>query len=336
MNPTGLRELVGAESGELTIAVPPSDRVRDLARTLGLTAQSIADFERREQDTVAGLADCGAHGVTALQAKIRVRDICHEDPELERAYGFLRSGVWFLEPFTAIKQIIEILRRIKRRWDPRIHDDEAQALRWIIAESASVLALNIVTVAGHSLTLERAHFSQLVSERLAEGMIPMSQMRRISQDIDKYIHGILSAAKVPADVRTRAIGAFLPGPPDWTEPFAETAWRMGRDAIQARSLPRQIDLLVGERIARNREVPEHAARRIGLERRDTTRLRNLLAAFLRGCDASPSLLDDALTSSIPLKVPTRDEQAAAPTQPALYPEPLPTDSDTTTTPEPGA
>lgn len=331
----GLRELVGAESGELTIATPPSDRVRETARTLGLTAQSIADFERREHDTVAGLADCGAHGLTALQLKLRARDICRQDPELERAYGFLRHGVWFLEAFTAIKQIIEILRRMKRRWDPRLQDDEAQALRWIIAESASVLALNIVTVAGLSLTLERKHFSQLVSERLAEGMIPMPQMHRISQDIDKYVHGILSAAKVPADIRTQAIGAFLPQPPEWAEPLAEIAWRISRDALPARTLPRQIDLLLGERITRHREVPEHAARRIGLERRDTARLRNIIAAFLRGCDASPSLLDDALTATIPLKGPARDEPTAGPTQPALYPEPLPTDSDTTATLEPG-
>jgi hypothetical protein len=58
----GLREFVGADSAELTIAQAPSDRVRELARSLGMVAQSTADFERREQETVAGLADQGAHG----------------------------------------------------------------------------------------------------------------------------------------------------------------------------------------------------------------------------------------------------------------------------------
>jgi hypothetical protein len=49
-------ELVGADSGELTIAVPPSDRVRGV-RKLGLVAQSVGDFERRERDAVADLGD---------------------------------------------------------------------------------------------------------------------------------------------------------------------------------------------------------------------------------------------------------------------------------------
>ncbi len=343
----GLRELVGADSGELTIAAAPSERVRDVARTLGLVAQSVEDFERRERDSVAGLDDCGAHGAGALHLRMAVREICRADPELERAHGFLRSGVWFLDPFTAVKQLIDILRRVTHRWDPRLHDEEATALRWILAEGVSVLALNVTIIAGLSLTLERPRFSQLVSDRLAEGMIPMPQMRRLSDSIDKYLNGVLSAASVPADVRTNAIGAFLPEPPDWAEPLAEVAWRMSRSAIQARSLPRQIDLLVHERVARAREVPDHAAQRAGLERQDTARLRNLLAAFLRGCDAAPDMVNDALISAVSRGTPASEDQAAelaqpiapvqsmAPAQPMLYPEPLPADGDVTAAPEPG-
>ena len=81
----GLREVVDAESAELTIAHAPSDRVRGLARTLGIVAQSISDFERRERDTVGTLADHGAHGVTALELTVRVHHTCRQDPELERA-----------------------------------------------------------------------------------------------------------------------------------------------------------------------------------------------------------------------------------------------------------
>lgn len=328
----GLRGLVEAESGELTIASPPSDRVREVARSLGLVAQSVHDFERREQEAVKGVDDTGAHGVVALGLKFRVGSICRDDPELERAFWFLRSGVWFLEPFTAAKQTIEILRRMTRRWDAQLQDDESVALRWILAESVSVLTLNLVMIAGLSLTLERSLFSQFVSERLAEGLIPRAQMRRISDSIDKYVNGVLSTANVPADVRTSAIGAFLPEPPDWAEPLAEVAWRMGRSAIQARSLPRQIDLLVHERVARKREVAERPAARIGLERQETARLRNLLAAFLRGCDACPDVINDALTSAVPLRAAAKDEQAA-PSQLALYPDTLP-DADPKVTAEP--
>jgi hypothetical protein len=337
----GLRELVGADSGELTIAAVPSERVREVARSLGLVAQSVEDFERRERDSVAGLDDCGAHGAGALALRMAVRGICRADPELERAYGFLRSGVWFMDPFIAVKQLIDILRRAARRWDPRVHDEEATALRWILAEGVSVLALNVTIIAGLSLTLERPRFSQLVSDRLAEGMIPMPQMRRLSDSIDKYLNGVLSAANVPADIRTSAIGAFLPEPPDWAEPLAEVAWRMSRSAIQARSLPRQIDLLVHERVARAREVPDHAAQRAGLERQDTARLRNLLAAFLRGCDASPDVVNDALTSAVPRAVPAREDQVVQPgpeAVPAAEPAPGPGPGQgggITAAPEPG-
>ena len=333
----GLRELIGAESGELTTAVVPSDRVREIARSLGLVAQSVADFERREQESVAGLDDCGAHGAGALALKMAVREICRTDPELERAYGFLRSGVWFLDPFTAVKQLVDTLRRAARRWDSRLHDQEATALRWILAEGVAVLTLNLAMVAGLSLTLDRAGFSQLVSDRLAEGMIPMPQMRRLSESIDKYLNGVLSAANVPPDVRTSAIGAFVPEPPDWAEPLAETAWRMSRSAIQTRSLPRQIDLLVHERVARAREVPAAAAQRVGLARQDTARLRNLLAAFLRGCGAAPDVVNDALTAAPAHPVmaggPADDQQPAA-AHPEV-PGPSAAGSDATAGPEPG-
>lgn len=234
--------------------------------------------------------------------------------------------MWFLEPFTAAKQVIETLRRMTRRWDSKLKDDESVALRWIMAEGVSVLTLNLVMIAGLSLTLEWQLYSQFVSDRLAESLISIVQMRRISDSIDKYVNGVLSAANVPADVRTNVIGAFLPEPPDWAEPLAEMTWRMGRSAIQARSLPRQIDLLVHERVARGREAAELAAGRIGLERQDTARLRNLLAAFLRGCGACPDVINDALTSAVPFRAPAKDDQPT-PGRLALIPEPLPADAD---------
>jgi hypothetical protein len=99
-------------------------------------------------------------------------------------------------------------------------------------------------------------------------------------------------------------------------------------------LPRQIDLLVHERVAREREVAERAARRLGLERQETARLRNLLAAFLRGCDASPAVVDEALTSAVPLGSLFKDASMTISGQMSLYPEPLPTDGDTIAIPEP--
>jgi len=73
---------------------------------------------------------------------------------------------------------------------------------------------------------------------------------------------------------------------------------------------------------------------IGLERQDTARLRNLLAAFLRGCDACPDVMNDALISAVPLHSAAKDEQLAAPGQLALLPEPLSADVDSKVQSEP--
>lgn len=292
----GLRELVEANSAELTIAHAPTERQRELARSMGIVAQSIQDFERREQQVVGNLADYGAHGIPALEFRLFVRDVCKQDLELERAYWFLRSGVWFLDPFTAVKQIIDVLRRIKHRWAPQIHDDETLAYEWITAEGTSILALNLVTISGLGLTLDRGKFFQLVSDQLAEGIIPMHQMRRISESVDKYVAGLLDAANAQPDVKVKAMGALLAPPPDWAEPLAEIAWRMRQSALTARSLPRQMDLLLHERLVHAREPALLPSRRIGLDRLDGIRLRKIIAAFLRGCDASSEALDAAITS----------------------------------------
>jgi hypothetical protein len=306
----GLRELVGAESAELTIAHSPSDRVREVARGLSVVAQSVSDFQRREKEAVGTFGDLGAHGVRALQATLAVHETCRRDPELERAFWFLRSAVWFLDPFTAVKQTIDLLRRLTRRWAPRVEDDDTAALRWLFCEAASVLTLNLVTIAGLSLTVERRDFSVLVGERLAEGVVPMTEMRRLSDSIDRYIGGVLTAAKVSAHVRTDAMGAFLPQPPDYAETLAELTWRLGRVPLAARSLPRQVDLLLFERVANRREVQEPAAQRLGLARADSTRLRSLVAAFLRGCGASPDAVDVAFVTPVPLLSIATDQAAA--------------------------
>jgi hypothetical protein len=143
-----------------------------------------------------------------------------------------------------VKQLIDALSRLRRRWTPRDEDEETAALRWLSAEAASVLTLNLVTIAGLSLTLERRLFSALVSDRLTEGLVPRAQMRRISESVDRYVAGILRTAGIPAAATTEAMGSFLPPPPDYAEPLAETGWRIGHSPLPARSLPRQVDLLL--------------------------------------------------------------------------------------------
>lgn len=311
----GLRELVGATSAELTIAHAPSDRVRELSHSLGITAQSTYDFERREQEIVGGRADFGSHGVSALTTTKEVQKICRGDSELERSFWFLRSEVWFLDPFLALKQLIELMRRLVQRWTPRYEDDDTRGVRWLLAEGVSVFTLNLVTIAGYSLRLSRNDFNGLVAGRLAEGALPKHQMRYLSEQVDKYVAGVLAATNAPPDVRVEALGAFLPTAPEYAEQIAEAAWRLGQSPHAARSLPRQVDALIFERLVRSREPGEAPATRLGLSRDDGFGLRRLIAGLLRGCQASTALVDDALQA--PVQAPSRSGEAEV-QQPELF------------------
>jgi hypothetical protein len=293
----GLKELIGADAAELTIASRVSDNVRSLGRSLGVSAQHVQDFERRESDAVGPLADLGSHGVSSFALEKKVQATCKRQEDLERAFWFLRGEVFFLEPFLAIKQLVELLRRVSQLWTPRMQDDESQAVRWLAAEAVSLLTLNLVAAAGIAITLSRESWNALAAEKMAEGAVPMHQMRRLSDSVDKFVAGVLTTAKVAPDIRTGVIGAFLPEPPDYTDSLAETCWRMKSDALVARALPRQMDLLLFERLVLQRDLSTSAISRMGLDRDGAVRMRHLVAAFLRGCDASFDQLETALNKT---------------------------------------
>lgn len=292
----GLRELVGADAAELTMAKGVTDRIRHLGRSLDVTAQSVEDFERREGNAVGKMADLGAHGVTALSLEREIRDICREEAELDRAFKFLRGEVLFLEPFLAIKQLIDLLQGISRHWTPRLQDGEARAVRWLAAESVSILALKLVAASATAVTVSRNDWGGLVSERLAEGAVPTHQMRKISDAVDKYVAGVLAAVKVAPEIRTEAIGAFLPEPPHYASSLAELCWRLKSDAPVARALPRQLDLFLFERLVKRRDIDASVVARLGLSRDTFGHMRRLLSSFLLACDANFDELEQVLTS----------------------------------------
>lgn len=320
----GLKEVVGADSGELTTALIPSDRVRNLGRSLGITTQSLADFERREEEAVADLDGLGSHGTAAADTVKKVQEICKRDPELERAFWFLRSEVWFLKPFVAVKQTIDLMRRLSRRWTPRHEDDDSTAIRWLAAEAASVFTLNAVTIAGLGFTLSKEQFAALVQDNLAEGIVPSHQARRFSESVDRYVAGLLAAVEAPAQLRVDAVGAFLPKPPDYAEAFAELVWRLTQSPLAARSLPRQVDFLAFERVVNRREASWTAVFKLGLRRQDGWRLRRLIAAFLRGANATIDVLDTALSREVQVEQRQDDPKDQLHSeQQTLFAEPLP-------------
>jgi hypothetical protein len=295
----GLRALVGAGRAELTTSTPPSPRARELARSLGIRAQSEQDIERREKAAgVAEVGNLGAHGPDAFRDLKWVHSHCSKDRDLERAYWFLRSEVWFLDEVTAAKRLIGLYHQLSARWTPDIDDEDARALRWLFAEAVSAFTLNMVAVAADALVDDDALFSARVGERLSAGIVSADAMRRISADVDKFVGGVLVAAKAPADIRTQAIGALHPQPPEWTEQFLDLTRRVAMTRSAARDLPRQVDLLVFERLTRRRHVPAIAVQRVGLDDPESGRLIRLIAAFLRGQVANVAVVDRALTTPI--------------------------------------
>lgn len=295
----GLRELVHAEHAELTTGNPPSPKARELARTLGVRAQSVADIERRESAVaVASVADLGSQGVSAFVDEKWAHRHCSRDRDLERAYWFLRAEVWFLDAVTAAKRLIGLYAQLSDRWTPNIEDDDARALRWLFAETVSVFTLNTVTVAAEVLVEDEKLYGARLGERLSAGIVPADAMRRIAADVDKYIGGVLVAANAPASMRAEVVGALHPRPPSWTESFLDLTQRIASKPAIARELPRRLDLLIFERLTRRRHVPADAVMKVGLDDPDTGRFIRVIAAFLRSQVANVTVVDKALTTPV--------------------------------------
>lgn len=292
----GLMELTQADGAELTVATALSLRTRELANSLRVVAQSIRDVERREQQVhVSDVADLGSHGIAGLADQHRAHRICKQDIELERAFWFLRSEAWLLDPWLAIKRTITVLDRMSKRWVPGITVDESFALRWLLCEGVCVASLNLVTISSYAITLESDLFGQYVSDRLAEGLAPQHVMTRVADMVDKFIGAFLAQVNAPPSVQVDALGAFLPRPPDYAAPLIELTQRLANGAIYARHVPRFLDIVLFERFLRERPIPSLAVRRLGLPSEEgVARAARLVVSFLSGQANLPSIIGEGL------------------------------------------
>lgn len=294
----GLAGLVGADGAEMITAMNLSRRTRELAAGLGVTAQTTADLERREKAArVAEVADLGAQGVQSVGRMKAVHRHCATDPELERAFWFLRSEVWFLDPWTASKRVIGLIRQLAKRWVPQVADNDANALRWLFSEAVAVFTVNVTTLAGEAMRVDAGQFHALAAERLAEGVVPTHDMRRLSDAIDKYVAGLLATVEAPAAIRADAVGAFQPRPPDFTDPLVELIGRLAATPSVTRRLARQVDLIVFERVVHRREPPRAALSRLGAGE-GAGRATRQMAAFLRGQARLPDEVAKALAGDV--------------------------------------
>ncbi len=296
----GLMALTDADRAELTTAIVPSLRVRQLGDMHGVDVQSVADLQRREKAaSIDEVADLGAFGPAFLPTLASVADACKEDARLERAFWFLRSEVWFLDPWAATKRTMTVLHETAKRWTPRARDNEEFAVRWLLCEGLAVFTFNLVTLAGQAIRLPQDDFTVLAAERLSEGAIPAVQMRALSEAIDRYVSGVLRQLDAPETAIVQAMGAFMPTPPDYAPSVIEVLRRLAARPQHVRHLPRWVDLVCSERILREREVSELAIRRLSLEDPDrTASAARVVATFLRGQVGVPAELLDAMATPI--------------------------------------
>lgn len=294
----GLRELVGADAGEVTTAFKSSGAVRDACHQLGATVQHLDNLADREKRLdIRAVDDIGSLGDTIAQMRKRVAKYVKTDPLLERAWWFLVSEVWFLEPFDALKRTLGVVRELGKSWPPVAHVEATEAARWFFAEAISIATLNLAVVAGEANTMDSASFQNSASARLATGDLPLHGVKKLSERVDVFIGKVLASVDAPAEVVTSTMGAFAPVPPEYTEPLLELIGRLASDASSTAQLPRQMDAIVFERLVRRRVVGDEVLSRLNCTAK-TERLIRLVGAFLRGQFDPPDAVQKVLTTPL--------------------------------------
>jgi len=280
----GLRELTRAHRAELTMAQRQSARARRLASDLGVELQAIPDVELREVASGAeALREVGPHAAFVALARDAARQAINADPDLNRAYQYLRGDVWFAEPWAASKRLVATVKLLGSRWAPGLAGSEQDAIRWMLAEAVIAFAVTSTRLAGVVRTTDQARIVGEVADKLAEGAAPMNEMRQLSESIDRYLTSVLDRHNVPRAEIVAVLGAFQPSPPTWSEAFAELLKRLGAAAADARALPRYADLVVTEHVVRRRTVDPAVLGALGFPEPDgQRRLLRAVIAFLEG------------------------------------------------------
>jgi hypothetical protein len=279
----GVRALASAHSSFLVVGRQATPKVRGMGRELGVLVQDSSDIERRER--LVGIDKSpawGAHDPELLQIEEEALRFARNDRELERVYWFFRSDFWHSSPALGLKRSLSAITLLSRRWVPGIDARERQALAWLIGDAIVAVTISIVQLASDAILLPPAEFRRKTLERLAEGLVPIGQLERFAQAVDKYVLGILERAGVPRGVTVSALGAFAPTPPEYSDSLLEVIERVGEKGLAAADLPLAMDLVVAERIRkRSREFPELSLWRV-VDPATTLALGRYVLGFLRG------------------------------------------------------
>jgi hypothetical protein len=291
----GVRALVGAEGALLVVDKQPTGRVRWVADTLKVDVQSVDDVTRREGIVgIATNADWGAHDPEYVRSEERIFRSVKDDRYLQRAVWFFRSDFWLLDPTVALKRTVALIENLSKRLIDGLPDDEAESIRWLIADGAVCFILAATQLAGMAIKLPPADFRTIMTERMSEGLAPIAQLKQLSEAVDRYMLAIFERAGMPPQFSVGAIGAFYPTPPPYLEPLLEVLERFGERPLAARNVALALDVLIGHRIKGGRlDWPDLSAFQV-LDPEATLGLVRTAVAFLSGNFGLPTFISDAV------------------------------------------
>ena len=291
----GVRALVGADSALLVVDKQPTARIRRVAETLKIDVQGVDDVARREGIIgIATNADWGAHDPEYMRSEERIFRSVKDDRELQRAVWFFRSEFWFLDPSVALKRTVALIESLSKRLINGLPHDEAESIRWLIADGTVSFILAATQLASMAIKLPLADFRTIMTERMSEGLAPVAQLKQLPDAVDRYMLGIFERAGIPPNISVEALGAFSPTPPPYLEPLLEVLERFGERPFAARNAALALDVLIGHRIKGGRQGwPDLSAFQV-LDPDATLGLVRTALAFLSGNFGLPTFVSDAV------------------------------------------
>lgn len=244
----GLKDLVGADAAFVATAKSTSDRVRGLARRLGVEVFDEADVDHRE--SIVGLdehAPWGPFDPLLLELQREIYDAVKSDTDLKRIYWFVRSEFWLLDTASGIKRAFGAIRLLDKGWRSKPDDTRAWALRWLARQLEINLTVGLVRLAGRAYREEPRRSSEQLLRELAAGPdISFEALTRISGQVDRYVTSLLHELDAEPGQHANALGAFHPTPPKYAESLIEVVERLAAEPRASTQLPRYVDWKAAE------------------------------------------------------------------------------------------
>jgi hypothetical protein len=282
----GVRDLVGADSAFVATTRSASDRLRGLARQLGVSLLDERDLAHRER--IQGLTDetaWGPHDPALLVRQREMYEAIRDDTELKRVYWFLRSEFWLVPPLVALKRSFGALRILLRRLGGSERDG---SILWLGRQAQVNITVALVRLAAVSYRSEPKVVRQQLVQQLAAGPnVDYATLSELSRQADRYMMAVLKEAGVEPGKQIESLGALSPSPPSYTEPLIEVIERLAEDPAAAAALAQATDWnLAGTELGGDLGDVQGVSANLA----DVGRLQRLVAAFLEGQIKVPRMM----------------------------------------------